>query len=64
MEPGKFEAMIKALSGFEIAVEAVRGTRKFNQHKPAEDIAANVRGLADAGRGDVADAISRHWAGR
>jgi transcriptional regulator len=64
MEPGKFEAMIKALSGFEIAVDTVRGTRKFNQHKPAEDIAANVRGLADAGRRDVADAVSRQWTGR
>ncbi len=49
MEPGKFEAMIKALAGFEVAVEAIRGTRKFNQHKPADDIAANVRGLTEAG---------------
>jgi transcriptional regulator len=64
MEPGKFEAMIKALSGFEVAVEAIRGTRKFNQHKPADDVEANVRGLTGAGRSDVAEAVSRHWSGR
>src|SRR4051794_34564281 len=33
MEPGKFESMIKALDGFELAIDAIRGTRKFNQHK-------------------------------
>ena len=64
MDPGKFEAMIKALSGFEVAVDTIRGTLKFNQHKPAEDIDANVRGLTNAGRSDVAEAILRHWPGR
>jgi len=64
MDPRRFEAFVRALIGFEIEVEAVRGTRKFNQHKSAADIEANVRGLTEAGRTDVADAISRHWPGQ
>jgi transcriptional regulator len=64
MEPGKFESMVKALEGFEVAIDSLRGTRKFNQHKPSDDIDANVRGLTDAGRSDVAEAILRHWPGR
>lgn len=61
MESGKFEAAIKALSGFEIEIEAIRGTLKFNQHKSAADIAANVGGQTAAGRPEVAAAISRYW---
>ena len=63
MEPGKFEAMIGALHGFEIAIDAIRGTLKFNQHKSAADIDANVHGQTAAGREDLAAAITRHWPG-
>ncbi|HEV8408542.1 MAG TPA: FMN-binding negative transcriptional regulator [Sphingomicrobium sp.] len=57
MEPGKFEAMSKAIIGFEIVPEAIRGTRKFNQHKEAPEVAATIEGQLKAGRDDVAVAI-------
>ena len=57
MEPGKFEAMTKAVVGFEVEPAAFRGTRKFNQHKDGEDLAATIKGQRSAGRGDIVDAI-------
>jgi predicted FMN-binding regulatory protein PaiB len=64
MDPRRFEAFTRAIIGFEIRIEALRGTRKFNQHKSAADIEANVRGLTEAGRVDVAEAVKRHWPGK
>lgn len=58
MEAGKFEAMTRAIVGFEVDPIAVRGTRKFNQHKIGEDLAATIEGQAGAGRGDIVQAIS------
>jgi len=58
MTPGKFEAMTKAIVGFELDPVAVRGTRKFNQHKTGEDLRATIDGQAGAGRPDIVDAIS------
>jgi transcriptional regulator len=57
MEPGKFEAMTRAIVGFEIDPTEVRGTRKFNQHKQAEDLAATINGQLGAGRDDIVAAI-------
>ena len=57
MEPGKFEAMTKAIVGFEVVPTEIRGTRKFNQHKSAEDLAATIAGQAGAGREDIVQAI-------
>ncbi|HEU5067382.1 MAG TPA: FMN-binding negative transcriptional regulator, partial [Sphingomicrobium sp.] len=59
MEPGSFEAMTKAIVGFEVVPDAIRATRKFNQHKSAEDRAATVAGLRGAGLEEVADAVER-----
>ena len=58
MEAGKFEAMTKAIVGFEVVPSEVRGTRKFNQHKSAEDLAATIAGQKSAGRDDIVQAIS------
>ena len=58
MTPGKFEAMTKAIVGFELDPVAVRGTRKFNQHKTGEDLRATIDGQAGAGRPDIVEAIS------
>jgi transcriptional regulator len=58
MAPGKFEAMTRAIVGFEIDPVEIRGTRKFNQHKGAEDLAATIEGQRRAGRDDIAAAIS------
>ena len=58
MEPGKFEAMTKAIVGFEVEPTDIRGTRKFNQHKPADDLAATIDGQRGAGREDIVGAIA------
>jgi transcriptional regulator len=57
MTPGKFEAMTKAIVGFEVEPAEIRGTRKFNQHKSAEDLAATIAGQKGAGREDIIQAI-------
>lgn len=57
MAPGKFEAMLKAIVGFEVDPSEIRGTRKFNQHKPADDLAATIEGQLGSGRGDIVAAI-------
>ena len=49
--------MTKAIIGFEVDPTEVRGTRKFNQHKPADDLAATVDGQRGAGREDIVQAI-------
>ena len=57
MGAGKFEAMAKAIVGFEVDPSEVRGTRKFNQHKAADDLAATIEGQHGAGRDDIVAAI-------
>lgn len=57
MEPGKFDAMTKAIVGFEVVPTEWRGTRKFNQHKAGEDLAATIAGQTAAGRDDIVQAI-------
>jgi transcriptional regulator len=57
MTPGKFEAMTRAIIGFEVDPLEVRGTRKFNQHKSGEDLAATIDGQRAAGRQDIVAAI-------
>ncbi|MEO6581993.1 MAG: FMN-binding negative transcriptional regulator [Sphingomicrobium sp.] len=57
MTPGKFEVMVRAIVGFEVEPRDIRGTRKFNQHKPAADVEANIAGQTGAGRQDIAAAI-------
>ena len=57
MDAQKFEAMTKAIIGFEVEPIEIRGTRKFNQHKNAEDLEATIAGQQGAGREDVVTAI-------
>lgn len=57
MASSKFEAMTKAIVGFEVEPTAIRGTRKFNQHKSGEDLAAVIEGQRGAGREDIVAAI-------
>jgi transcriptional regulator len=57
MGPGKFEAMTKAIVGFEVEPNEIRGTRKFNQHKSKADLEATIRGQRSAGRKDIVEAI-------
>ena len=46
MTPGRFEAMLKAIIGYELHIEALRGTRKLGQNKKNEERAAAAEGLA------------------
>lgn len=57
MEPGRFEALTRAIIGFEVNPVDIRGTRKFNQHKKGEELAATIEGQRGAGRDDVVAAI-------
>jgi transcriptional regulator len=57
MDPVKFDAMTKAIVGFELDPMEVRGTRKFNQHKAADDLAATIEGQLGVGRDDIVAAI-------
>ena len=57
MAPGTFEAMTKAVVGFEVDPIEIRGTRKFNQHKAADDLVATIAGQRSVGREDIVAAI-------
>jgi len=57
MAPGKFEAMTRAIIGFEVEPIEVRGSRKFNQHKSGDDLAATIEGQRGVGREDIVAAI-------
>jgi len=57
MEPGKFEAMAKAIVGFEVVPAEIRGTRKFNQHKIGADLEASIEGQLGVGREDIVAAM-------
>ncbi|MEA3044858.1 MAG: transcriptional regulator [Sphingomonadales bacterium] len=46
MTPGRFEAMLKAITGYELTIEALRGTRKLGQHKPQAQRNRAADGLA------------------
>jgi transcriptional regulator len=59
MTPGKLETMVQAIVGFEVQPRAIRGTRKFNQHKAPADLEATVAGQTRAGRDDIVAAIRR-----
>jgi transcriptional regulator len=63
MEAGSFEAMLKAVIAFEVEPCAIRGTRKFNQHKKGADLAATIAGQSRAGRADIVAAIGELAAG-
>ncbi len=55
MTPGRFEAMAKAIVGFELRIEDLRGTRKLGQNKKPAELAGAIAGLAAAGQGAFAD---------
>jgi transcriptional regulator len=46
MNPGRFEAMLKAIIGYELAIEALRGTRKLGQTKREDERIGAAEGLA------------------
>jgi transcriptional regulator len=46
MSPGRFEGMLKAIIGYELVIEELRGTRKLGQNKGEPDRLAAAAGLA------------------
>ena len=54
MSPGRFEGLLKAIAGFEIAISEWRGTKKIDQDKPAEVRARLATALADRGENEMA----------
>jgi transcriptional regulator len=46
MSPGRFEGMLKAITGYELTIEDLRGTRKLGQNKDEANRLAAARGLA------------------
>jgi transcriptional regulator len=45
MSPGRFEALLKAIVGYEMVVEDLRGTRKLGQHKKESERQGAADGL-------------------
>ena len=54
MTPGRFEAMLKAIVGFEMRIEAIRGTRKLGQMKTIDERRAAAAGVAGIGNAAMA----------
>jgi transcriptional regulator len=46
MSPGRFEAMLRAIIGYELLIEDLRGTRKLGQHKSEAERQGAADGLA------------------
>lgn len=55
MEDDRFRAMLRAIIGFEVTIEAVRGTNKLGQNKADADIRGAAEGLARTGNTALAD---------
>lgn len=56
LDPLRFAAMLDAITGYELAVTDVRGTRKLSQNKPAATIAGVLAGME--ARGEFATAAA------
>ena len=54
MTPGRFEAMLKAIVGFEMRIDAIRGTRKLGQMKTIDERCAAAAGVAGTGNAAMA----------
>lgn len=54
MTPGRFEGLLKAITGFEMRIEALRGTRKLGQHKRPGERERVADALAELGRDELA----------
>lgn len=54
MTPGRFEAMLAAIDGFELSIETLRGTRKLGQNKSLVEVEGAAAALDATGRGELA----------
>jgi transcriptional regulator len=59
MSPGRFEGLLKAITGFEMRIAAWRGTAKMDQDKP-DAVRARIAGaLAERGEHGTAEMMTR-----
>ena len=58
-DPAFFEKLLKAIVGFEVTIETVRGTTKLSQHKPDADNVGVIAGLKRSGNPALAEAMAR-----
>jgi len=54
MDPRRLDAMLPAITAFELSIDAIRGTRKLSQNKSAAEIAALADGVERSGASEVA----------
>ena len=59
MSPSRFEGLLKAIVGFEMRIEALRGTRKLGQNKKGDELSGAIEGLLASGHAEIA-AIMRN----
>ena len=64
MSPGRFDAMLPAITAFELRIADLRGTTKLSQNKSAADIAGVIAGLEGAGKAHPALLVRRANAGK
>jgi len=57
MEPARFEAMLGAITAFELTIATMRGTRKVSQNKSDAEVAGVLDGMAANGAQAMHDAI-------
>ena len=55
MEDARSRAMLRAIIGFEVVIEAIRGTNKLGQNKQEADRAGTIQGLSRTGNTALAD---------
>jgi transcriptional regulator len=58
MEPQRFDAMLGAITGFELTIDAIRGTRKLSQNQVESAIPGLRAGFAKSGAEAMADLIA------
>lgn len=54
MSAGRFEGLLKAIVGFEMRIDSIRGTRKLGQNKQPEERIGAADALAALGAGEMA----------
>jgi len=59
MDPAKFDAMCKAIRGFDVTVDTIRATNKLGQNKPVEDRDGVIEALEASRNTALAAAIRR-----
>ncbi len=57
MEPGRFDALTRAITAFELTPTAWRGTTKLSQNKSDAEAARVIAGMEGSGAGAMAAAI-------